>query len=332
MLARNDGVWPMVLVGWRSKGDELLEAIRKGQVDIWTGKLHVRKGARFLALLEDGTVLALGEVSGVRGNLHDLSLDAVVCDVNADIALPADLVDKVRAVPRSYLKGPLSAFILPPDKEDGVFTMSWFNQATDFVRRSLRSGTDGSGGSRQILPQPTANPAADNNEPSDTPEQNERESLLKSWIPPLLQGLLADHVRSDKWELLVAYGFRALGCQVNMQGQKESGKAVPDCVVRHTSAAGQVIQLVVDAKAGHWNGAVDDIRAMRDYLDVSTPYSYPLFVANIVGPDVQEKLRQHLMHGKTARAISGHDLALLIMQRLTDPSFDVGSELRRIFL
>jgi hypothetical protein len=71
---------------------------------------------------------------------------------------------------------------------------------------------------------------------------------------------------------------------------------------------------------------------MRDYIALSTPYSHALFVANSLAKDVPEKLREQVMQGRTARAISGRDLALLISQRLTDPKFNVELELRRIFL
>lgn len=37
------------------------------------------------------------------------------------------------------------------------------------------------------------------------------------------------------------------------------------------------------------------------------------------------------MHGRIARAITGRDLALLIVQRLTDANFNVEMELERLF-
>ena len=89
---------------------------------------------------------------------------------------------------------------------------------------------------------------------------------------------------------------------------------------------------VIDAKAERWNGGVDDLLAMRGYLALSTSYSHALLVADSLGKDVPEKLREHVMNGKTARATSARDLALLICQRLTDPDFNVELELRRIFL
>ena len=47
--------------------------------------------------------------------------------------------------------------------------------------------------------------------------------------------------------------------------------------------------------------------------------------------DVPDKLREHVMRGKTARAISGRDLALLISQRLTDPGFQCGTRIAQDF-
>ncbi|MBF0136651.1 MAG: hypothetical protein HQL65_10455 [Magnetococcales bacterium] len=58
----------------------------------------------------------------------------------------------------------------------------------------------------------------------------------------------------------------------------------------------------------------------------------PLFVANSLAPNVHEKLKEQGIHGKPLRAITGRDLALLIMQRLTDPCFHVELEFRRIFM
>ena len=163
-------------------------------------------------------------------------------------------------------------------------------------------------------------------------EDVENESLLTSWIPPALEGLLEDHVRADQWEVTVAYGFRALGFEVEVRGQQNPGQAEPDCIATYTSPTGQMIELIIDAKAGQWNAPVDDIRAMRDYMALSAAYAHPLFVANSLGKSVPDRLDEHVMQGKTARAMSGRDLALLIKQRLTDPDFNVALEFRQIVL
>lgn len=329
----NNDVWPVVFVGWNSKAAEFFDAVRKGQIDVWTGKLHARKGAAFVAVLEDGRIVAIGSLANVAGNLHELSINKAAFVPEGAPVLKSGLIDKVLAIPKPFLKGPVTAFPIPSDKKDGVLDRQWFDEVVPFAEAALAAGradlppkvaataraTEKEGKERQAA---STQPAA----------EEESEALLKGWIPPVLQGLLADHVRADQWELVVAYAFRALGCQVQYLGQKAGPKAVPDCIARYTSPAGQVIELIIDAKAGQWNGAVDDIRAMRDYVNLATPYSYPLFVANSLTKDTDEKLRQHIMHGKTARAISGRDLALLIVQRLTDPNFNVEFELRRFFL
>ncbi|MBF0383760.1 MAG: hypothetical protein HQL69_22310 [Magnetococcales bacterium] len=71
---------------------------------------------------------------------------------------------------------------------------------------------------------------------------------------------------------------------------------------------------------------------MRDYQANANTYSNPLLVANSLSKDVPAKLKEQIMEGKTAKAISGRDLALLILQRFTDPNFNVDFELRRLFL
>ncbi len=48
--------------------------------------------------------------------------------------------------------------------------------------------------------------------------------------------------------------------------------------------------------------------------------------------DVKNKLEQHLAPGKRLCAISGHDLAQLVVQRLTNADFNVEIELKKILL
>jgi hypothetical protein len=321
------GAWSVVFVGWRSKADEMAAAIQSGRVDAWTGKLHARKGARFVSLVEDGTLLAVGSVASARGNVYELSVEATAEGLPSAPSLDRVCLEALRAIPRPLLKAPISGIMVPDGQKDGVLSAKWFEDVASFGLKSLKLTAPGQAA-------PPASPPSQTRkaEPSAPARGDEREALLKGWIPLALQGLLEDHVRADQWELVVAYAFRALGCQVDVQGSSNPGKAVPDCIARYTSPAGQIIELVVDAKAGKWSGCVDDIRAMRDYLALSTPYSFPLFVANSLAGDVNDKLREHIMNGKTARAICGRDLALLIAQRLTDPNFNVELELRRLFL
>lgn len=319
-------VWPAVFVAWKSKSGEVFQSIKSGKIDANTGKLHLRKGAEFVIVLEDGTLVASGRVSSVTGSLHDTFLTRLSLNLDEAPRLPSNLLDKVQALPRSLLKAPVNAFVIPPDRNSGPFNSEWFSDAYSAAEKLLPPAS----GSHEATKSKNSRDTKVLKE--EVAKVDEREALLKGWLPPVLQGLLAEHVRADQWELLVAYAFRALGCKVTYQGQKAGAKAVPDCTARYTSPSGQLIELVIDAKAGCWHGAVDDIRAMRDYVELAMPYSYPLFVANSVAADVPDKLRQHIMHGKIARAISGRDLAQLIYQRLTDPNFNVEFELRRFFL
>ena len=323
-------VWPTVFVGWNTKAEEVHRAFQLGQTEVYTGKLHVRKGAAFVGVLEDGRLIASGSVANVSGSLYELSLTHLAASADVAPRLEGGLLQKLKAVPKPFRRGPITAFLIPPDAKENLFDLAWFKAVRELAARELVAGTTDAKPKHKEVPvkpmEVKETPAA-----KQIPE-DEREALLKGWIPPVLQGLLADHVRADQWELLIAYAFRALGCKVIYQGKKAGAKAVPDCTARYTSPTGQLIELIIDAKAGFWNGSVDDIRAMRDYVALGNPYSYPLFIANSLPKDIQDKLRQHIMHGKVARAICGRDLAQLIYQRLTDPDFNVEFELRRFFL
>jgi hypothetical protein len=90
---------------------------------------------------------------------------------------------------------------------------------------------------------------------------------------------------------------------------------------------------VVDAKAGAWNGRVEDLRAMKDYVSrYPGEYSYPVFVAAILTPGTRERLLDADIPHKVPVAITGQDLARLIMKRLTTPEFQLETEFRRLVL
>ena len=231
-----------------------------------------------------------------------------------------------------------------PDKDDSVLPIGWFEDVYAFAEKRLPAAGRAEKGVATPppapavtveVPSPTPAPHAtgrDNSSPAPPQQDDERESLLRSWIPPALSGLLADHVRADEWELIVAYAFRALGFRVDIRGQTVPGRAEPDCVATYTTADGRNIEVVVDAKAGRWAADIDDIRAMRDYMAKAHAYARPLFVANSLAKEVPERLRQHLINDKVGRAVSGRDIALLISQRFTDPGFSLEMELQRMFL
>jgi len=334
-------VWPVALVGWRSKAQEILSAAASGTVAVGLGKgVHVRKDARFVMLLEDGAVLAYGEVVAVREPQFELRLAGIAPNPDGAPVLTGAWLEKLKAVPRGLLRQPLSGIVVVPDKQDAIIPMGWFDDVYRFAEKRLGQPVQGSasapppaeqasGSATQVSRPPRADQVAGVPEPQ---HDDERESLLRSWIPPALSGLLADHVRADEWELIVAYAFRALGCRVDIRGQTTPGRVEPDCIATYTTSDGRIFEIVIDAKAGRWAGDIDDIRAMRDYMTRAHPYARPLFVANSLAREVPERLRQQLINDKVGRAVSGRDLALLISQRLTDPGFSLEMELQRMFL
>ncbi len=338
----DNSVWPVVFIAWKSKSDQAMEATREGQLDAYTGKLHARKGAPCLVVTEDGKILGAGEVADVSKYDHEISLDGIAGSLEKAPQISKSWLEKLKSVPNGFLKRPISGIFAPPDKDDAVLSREWFDQVRSYALKSLKKTTSSSKNNAERTKK-------QGDDQSDKGKKNqerkkkkakktsvsigddaESESLLTSWIPSALEGLLEDHVRSDQWEVVVAYAFRALGFDVELRGQQNPGQAEPDCIATYTSATGQMIKLVIDAKAGQWNAPVDDVRAMRDYMALSEAYARPVFVANSLGKNVDEKLHEHVMQGKTASAMSGRDLALLIKQRLTDPDFDVELELRQI--
>ncbi len=341
-------VWPVTLIGWRSKAQEILAAALSGTVSVGLGKgVHVRKGARFVLLLEDGAVLAYGEVVTVRDPQFELRLAGCAASPDGAPALTGAWLERLKAVPRGFLRQPLSGVVVIPDRQDAVIPIGWFDDVYRFAEKRLEATTRVPTASS---PAPEPAPSAVSSSPPAPPpavappreaqassvpapqQDDERESLLRSWIPPALSGLLADHVRADEWELIVAYAFRALGCRVDIRGQTAPGKVEPDCIATYTTSDGRIFEIVIDAKAGRWTADIDDIRAMRDYMTRAHPYARPLFVANSLAREVPERLRQQLINDKVGRAISGRDLALLISQRFTDPGFSLEMELQRMFL
>ena len=328
----DNGIWPVTFVCWKSRAKEALDALQKGQFEAWVGKgIHVRKGAQFAAVLEDGRILAIGEVVKITQYTYDISLQGIAANIEQAPVLSGRWLDKMKAVPRPFLKGPISGIIVRPEDKDQNLDFKWFDDVVKFARKSFAE--NGKSSSNAVAPvEEKSEKPNDTEEKKPDPGKDEREALLRGWIPPALSGLLEDYVRADEWELVVAYAFRALGCQVEIRGNTKPGSAEPDCIARYTSPAGQIVELIIDAKAGRWAAPVEDIRAMRDYLQLSMPYSYPLFVANTLSRDASSKLKEHVMQGKVARVVSGRDLALLIAQRLNDPNFNVEMELRRIFV
>jgi hypothetical protein len=326
----NLDIWPVVFVVWKTKGEEALQAINQGQITAKSGKaVHARKNAQFIAIREDGAVLAIGQISNITKWQFDLNLTALATDINNLPQLSKKWLEKVKAVPNGFIKFPISALIVPPGKENSVFDGKWFLDVYNYGLKNLPSVT--AQAVKTAKPEPVPPPPGETTKPEPVLESKKKkqgekpdqDTLLRSWIPPALTGLLQDHVRADQWEIVVAEAFQALGFKVQLLGQNAKGKAVPDCIAAYTSPTGQILELVVDAKAGHWSGAIDDIRAMQDYHSQCNTFTYPIFVANSLSKDIGEKLRDHVMQSRTPSAISGRDLALLICQRLTNPGFNI---------
>lgn len=329
-MAREYDVWPVVFLCWRSRAEEVLQALHKGVLDVsCSPKLHIRKGAKVLVVVEDGGVLGAVTVRSVVGFNCDFSVDAIAESLTKLPTLKGELLSTLRGVPRPFIKGPVTAFPLPPgDKAAHGLTLPWFDAVLDAV-----------------LPKPaTAAPPVVQRREASTPdpagaepEANKQRAdhgcapNLSDWIPPALAGLLEGHVRADLWEDVVADAFTALGCEVERLGKRREGEAVPDSIVRHKKYQGSIttlVEFVVDCKAGFWAAPVDDIRAMREYL--TRHHGTALFVANALAKDVPMKLAENPLGATTARALTGRHLAQWLHRRLTDPQFDVHQELQKL--
>jgi hypothetical protein len=151
---------------------------------------------------------------------------------------------------------------------------------------------------------------------------------LLAWLPPRLSALVTDDARADQWEALVAATFRALGLTVDELWQKRPGEPVPDCIARYEGNAGTYL-LVVDAKRGEWNAPIDAVRAMRDYLaEFGGPRGYPVFVVGRLGRDARQRLADAVMGHADPVAITGRQLAQLLVRKLSHPELSFEAELR----
>ena len=327
-------VWPAIFVIAEEHLSRALEDCIVGNLQSQTAKgLHVRKEARFVVISKAGELLASGRVeNGSYGN-YQLSLEAIASDSKNLPQISGNWLERFQLIPNHLLRFPVNTIVIPPNRKENQINQQWFDQVYHFALKQL-STPPSLFKSKPVeshqaqLQQPTQETTSE----SRQKDESEKETLFKSWIPPIISGLLEDYVRADQWEIIVADSFRALGCHVEERGQRMKGQAQPDCIARFTSPTGQVIELIIDAKAGQWEGAVSDIRAMRDYLDYAHAYSKGLFVANSLGKDTMDKLKQRRHEVKPPFAITGRDLALMIYKRLTNPDFNTWTELNRIFI
>lgn len=302
----SEDAWPVVFIGWQSRKEAIFTSVQKAELTtIIPNGIHIRRGARSIVILEDGELLGVGNIVSITKNgqrdICRFSWEATAQSPTKLPRLSGQWLEKLQTLPKTLLTLHINPLILSPSSRFNLNT-KWFHDVERFALTQLQ--------------------------PAQKLKPGVLEEELNEWLPPALQPLLTDYVPTDQWELLVAKAFIALGCNVEVLGHTKPGKAEPDCLVKYISPLGQVTELVIDAKAGQWGGAVEDLRAMQEYQANANPYTLPLFVANQLHPETQERLKQYNMHGKTARAITGTQLAVLIVHRLTQPEFNVEKALR----
>lgn len=107
-------VWPALFVADESRAEEALEALRAGTViaPLASGG-HVRRGASFLLVLENGRVLGSGEVIKVTNDTHEL---AVWKQAEAPAKAPflgGEALVRLKAILRHESRPPLQVYVLP---------------------------------------------------------------------------------------------------------------------------------------------------------------------------------------------------------------------------
>lgn len=290
-----DDPWPVVFIGRDDSEKVLIEAVKRGEVKAaMMSRGHARRGARCLLLSQSGGIYAVGNLADARDPIYRFTWEAKTLIRPA--ALSRHWLEMLLALPQPWLVNPLNAFVLS-NSFGKYLDDRWFQSAEKFALSKL--------------------PLADRLEPGLITDD------VGDWLPPALRRLLAEVVPANEWEIVVSKAFIALGCTVEVLGHERPGQPEPDCIARYTSPMGQVVEFVVDAKAGRWGGAVDDLRAMRDYHASANPYTIPLFVVGQVAPGTQDRLRQYPMHGRPPGLLTGEQLALLITQRITQPGFEL---------
>ncbi|MBF0384025.1 MAG: hypothetical protein HQL69_23660, partial [Magnetococcales bacterium] len=189
-------IWPVAFVVWKAKGEEALEAIKQGQITAHTGKnIHARKNALFVILQEDGLVLAIGQIVNINKWQYELSLHATAKQIDKGLQLSKKWLDQVKAIPRPFLKGPISGIIITPDNKDAILDESWFKAVYNFSMKKLPKEPKATT-TTPVAAVAVAKPQQQTKKQTVI-KDTEKESLLKSWIPPALVGLLDDHVRAD---------------------------------------------------------------------------------------------------------------------------------------
>lgn len=316
----NHDVWPVVFVAYRSKAEEVLAALREGSLTAGaTSKMHARRGARFVLLVEDGRFLAAGEVVKAVDNQYELSVSAEVREIAGAPELTGERAEKFKALLAGEKRGrPVVAFVLPTAKNHLPVNTAWFDEVTELAIASLsHAGTSGAG---ERSTKPESGPAS----PS-----NDADRELLEWIPPKLAALVTGRARADEWERVVCAAFRALGLATEELGQTRAGESVPDCTATYVGREAGEYTLVVDAKAGIWNAPKDALRAMKEYVkEYGGINGRPVFVVGALGSDAKRELDAFIMCQHPAVAITGRQLGELLMKKLRDPHLPFENELR----
>jgi hypothetical protein len=323
-------VWPVLFIAYRSKAEEARKALKDGTLAAAVGAgVHIRRGAQFILALDDGRILGTGEVVKAFTDKQELSVRYEPANASAAATLPKPHVDRLKALLRSadFLpNSPIAAWVIPTDGVSRPVDVAWFDEVTALVEQA----TVPAKGSTEAASKKT--PSAREPEPRTAPRSalTAADRQLLEWLPPRLSALVTDDARADQWEALVTATFRALGLTVDELWQKRPGEPVPDCVARYEGNAGTYL-LVIDAKRGEWNAPIDALRAMRDYLaEFGGPRGYPVFVVGRLGRDARQRLAEAVIGLAEPVAITGRQLAELLVRKLMHPELSFEAELRQL--
>jgi hypothetical protein len=321
-------VWPVLFIAYRSRAEDALKALKDGNLSAAVGSgVHIRRGAQFILVLDDGRILGTGEVVKAFQEKQELSVRYEPSNASAATALTKPHFDRLKAILGSANgppAAPVAAFVIPTDGRSRPVDVAWFDEVTALVEPATappKGSTEAV--SRKI---PSASESGPRTAPRYALTAADRELL--EWLPPRLSALVTDDARADQWEALVSATFRALGLTVDDLWQKRPGEPVPDCIARYEGNAGTYL-LVIDAKRGEWNAPVDALRAMRDYLaEFGGPRGYPVFVVGRLGKDARQRLAEAVIGLAEPVAITGRQLADLLVRKLTHPELSFEAELR----
>ncbi len=321
-------VWPVLFIAYRSKAEDALKALKDGTLSAAVGSgVHIRRGAQFILALDDGRILGTGEVVKAFKEKQELSVRYEPANASVATTLPKPHFDRLKALLGGGNRpptSPIAAWVIPTDGKSTPVDVAWFDEVTALVEQA----TPPPKGSAEAVSKDT--PSASESEPRTAPKNalTAADRDLLGWLPPRLSALVTDDARADQWEALVAATFRALGLTVDELWQKRPGEPVPDCIARYEGNAGTYL-LVIDAKRGEWNAPVDALRAMRDYLaEFGGPRGYPVFVVGRLGRDARQRLAEAVIGLADPVAITGRQLAELLVRKLTHPELSFEAELR----